>query len=471
MNANHRTSIIARITLFTGVVAALLSTLLAVVLMIAIHRFATGALIQEVRASSGRVAEKVEQYAQADFPRTQRDSRDVQIVDQRGHVVDSTGALRGKPPMAKFTPGGQESKQAVVCDGVFGPGRCQMVVVQSAHRPGGNWLVYASSPVIPVWVALRLAALVGGSAIVLAVAVTFLGHRIVTASLRPVRAIRRELDEINATCPGRRVPVPGSKDDIHDLADSVNHTLTRLQAAMEQQRQFASDASHDLRSPIAAMRAEVEDAMLSSQDATMTRVGHAVLSSLDRLEAIVSDLLIIARLDAGTPAAHDPVDLAELVDVECRMRRQTSKRLVCRLQQGVVVLGDRLRLGRLLTNLLDNADRHADTTIMVNLRQTECDERDGQRFPHGVAVLEVIDDGPGIAPDKRELVFQRFARLDAARAKDAKGTGLGLPIARQIAEVGGGSLRIEDSDRGARFVVRLPCYQEAPLSHTGSSMT
>ncbi|WP_203949811.1 hypothetical protein, partial [Planotetraspora thailandica] len=194
--------------MFTGVVAAMLSTMLAVVLMIAIHRFATGSLIQEVRASSGRVVQKVEQYARADFPRTQHDSRDVQIVDQRGHVVGSTAALRGRPHMATFAPGSQNSKQGVVCDGVFGAGQCHIVVAQSAHRPGGDWIVYASSPVVPWWVEPQLAALVGGSAIILVVAVTYLANRIAAASLRPVGAIRRELDEINATCPGRRVPIP-----------------------------------------------------------------------------------------------------------------------------------------------------------------------------------------------------------------------------------------------------------------------
>ncbi|WP_239117171.1 sensor histidine kinase, partial [Planotetraspora phitsanulokensis] len=134
-----------------------------------------------------------------------------------------------------------------------------------------------------------------------------------------------------------------------------------------------------------------------------------------------------------------------------------SKTIVCRLEPDVVVLGDRLRLGRLLTNLIDNAERHAEAMIMINGWRAECD---GQRFPYGVAVLEVIDDGPGIELDKRELVFQRFARLDAARNKDAGGSGLGLPIARQIAEACGGALRIEDSDCGARFVLRLPCYRE-----------
>ncbi|WP_203980721.1 sensor histidine kinase [Planotetraspora silvatica] len=450
-------------TLFTGVVAAMLSTWLAVVLMIAIHRFAAGSLIQDVRATAGRVAQKVEQQSQAYIPLVGSRVRNIQIVDPRGHVVDSTPALHGKPPMAQFTPDSQDSKHAVVCNGVFGANKCDIVVAQSAHRDHANWTVYASAPVVPWSVVPWLATLVGGSAIMLAVAITYLGNRIATVSLRPVGAIRRELDEINATCPARRVPVPTGTCEIHYLAKSVNHTLTRLQGAMERQRQFTSDASHDLRSPIAAMRAEVEDAMLASPEATMNRAGHAVLSSLDRLEAIVSDLLTLAKLDAGTPGGNEPVNLAELAEAECSRRHHTSKTLLCYLQRGVVVLGDRLRLGRLLTNLLDNADRHAEAMITIKVWQAESE---GPRFPHGVAVLEVVDDGPGIEPDKREVVFQRFARLDAARRKDAGGTGLGLPIARQIAESGGGTLRIEDSDRGARFVLRLPRYLEAPLVYS-----
>ncbi|GAA4588437.1 hypothetical protein GCM10023194_40030 [Planotetraspora phitsanulokensis] len=457
MNAANKCSIVARITLFTGVVAAMLSTLLAVVMMIAIHSLATGSLIREVHAISGQAAQKVEQYVQGYVELPGSRFRNIQIVDPRGHVVVSTTALRGKPPMAEFGPGSQGSKQAVVCDGVFGADKCDIVVAQSAHRPGGDWIVYASSPVVPWWIDPQFAAFLGGSAIILAVAVTYLANKIAIASLRPVGAIRRELDEINATCPGRRVPVPVGTCEIHYLATSVNHTLTRLQGAMERQRQFAADASHDLRSPIAAMRAEVEDAMLASPEDTMNRTGRAVLSSLDRLEAIVSDLLTIAKLDAGASGENDPVDLAELAEAECRRRHHGSKTIVCRLEPDVVVLGDRLRLGRLLTNLIDNAERHAEAMIMINGWRAECD---GQRFPYGVAVLEVIDDGPGIELDKRELVFQRFARLDAARNKDAGGSGLGLPIARQIAEACGGALRIEDSDCGARFVLRLPCYRE-----------
>ncbi|PZG23300.1 sensor histidine kinase [Nonomuraea aridisoli] len=431
----------------------MLCTLLAVVLMNAIHWYAAGALSSEVRAAGGRVAITVEDHGSVRGPLTQQPGRNVQIVDHRGRVVESTPALRGKPPMVTFVPDGQNIREEEVCGGVFGPGRCAVVVAESARRPEGRWTVYVSSPVVPWWVAPWLAALVIGSAAVLAAAITYLGNRIATASLRPVDAIRKELDAINASCPSRRVPVPPSEDEIHDLAASINHTLSRLDTAMARQRQFASDASHDLRSPIAAMHAEVEDALLAPEETSVTGLGDKLMPSLKRLESIVSDLLTIARLDAGAPAVLVPLDLAELADQECA-RHQTTKNLTCRAEPGVMVLGDRMRLGRLLTNLLDNADRHAASTITVKV-----EPEDDERSPRGGAVLEVIDDGPGIDPDKREIVFQRFTRLDAARSKDAGGSGLGLAIARKIADAHGGSLRIEDSDHGARFVLRLPRHR------------
>ncbi|GAA1279884.1 two-component sensor histidine kinase [Planotetraspora silvatica] len=451
MSAPQRWSITTRITLFTGVVAALLSALLATVLMIAISRVATDFLTDELAANAGRVATAVEQ-GRIYYPLAYHQSRNMQVVDPRGRVVATTEALQGKPRMAKFTSDGRTSATSVVCGGVFPMGECNIVVARSARHGGENWIVYSASPVTPTWGDPRLAALVGGSAVALAAAVTYLGHRVAKASLRPVSAIQAELEEINASCPDRRVPVPSGEDEIHDLAESVNHTLSRLEAALLQQRQFVSDASHDLRSPIAAMQAEVEDALIAPQETSVPKLGVAVLSDLKRLQAIVHDLLTIARLDSGMPGAREPVDLSALVANELRTRRP-AKQIESALEPGVIVVGDRSRLIRVFTNLIDNAQRHADSTITVIVRRGPGDD---QRFSEGVAVLEVVDDGPGIDPDKRELVFQRFIRLDAARTKDAGGAGLGLAIARQIAESNGGTLRIEDSPRGARFVLRLP---------------
>ncbi|GIH90636.1 sensor histidine kinase [Planobispora siamensis] len=269
-------------------------------------------------------------------------------------------------------------------------------------------------------------------------------YRTVTGALIPVNSITSELAEITATDIGRRVPVPRARDEIRELAETINQTLNRLEEAVEKQRRFAADASHDLRSPLTAMRTQVEEALHYPEGVDWEAKAHAMLASLDRLQAIVADLLMLARLDAGTPAAKELIDLGELARGELDRRGRRVK-VVREVEPDVLVVGDPLRLARLLTNLVDNAERHAVSAVTVSVREHD-----------GTAVLEVLDDGAGIDPAQREAVFRRFVRLDAARARDAGGTGLGLPIAREIAEAHGGSLVVEDSPRGARFVLRLP---------------
>ncbi|WP_433428197.1 ATP-binding protein [Nonomuraea sp. CA-141351] len=455
MKTQRRWSITTRITLFTGVVATLLSALLAATVMIAIHRYVTADLGGELSAAGGRVAHEVE-HDQVVMPLVAHKGRNLQVVDSTRKVVASTPQLRGKPAMAGFTPDRRNISTGVVCGGVFPSGECNLVVAQSAYRGGDDWVVYSSSPAVPLYVDPWLAGTVIGATALMAVAITMIGHRIVTEALRPVNAVRKELDKITEICPDRRVPLPRSQDEIHDLADSVNRTLARLEAAMKQQRHFTSDASHELRTPLAAIRAEVEDALHAPEETSVPTLGNTVLSSVGRLEAIVGDLLTIARLEAGREVEREPIDLAEFVISECERRPKPNKRFEYALEPGVVVTGDRFQLSRLLTNLIDNAERHAASTIAFRVRQAPSPKRDAQRFPYGIAMLEVVDDGPGIDPDKRELVFQRFTRLDTARDRDAGGTGLGLPIARQIAEAHHGSLQIEDSPHGTRFVLRLP---------------
>ncbi|WP_344879393.1 HAMP domain-containing sensor histidine kinase [Nonomuraea antimicrobica] len=448
-------SIAARITWFAGAVSTALCALLAATVMFAIHRYVTGGLIAELAADGGRLAHQVE-HNQIVFPLVEHSDRNVQILNQAGQIIAATSRMRGKPVMATLVPDGQNIIAGTACGGVFPPGECEVVVAQSARRGPEDWTVYIASPAIPWYVAPWLATTVIGAIGLLALALTALGHRIVTSSLRPVSAIRAELDEITEMFPGRRVGLPPSHDEIHDLAESVNQTLARLQAAMHQQRRFTSDASHELRTPIAAIRAEVEDALYAPEESSVSRLGASVLPSLDRLEAIVGDLLTIARQEDRDEAETEPVDLAELVASVTEERDGAGKVFDSSLEPRIVVTGNRRQLTRLLSNLLDNAERYAATTITVRLTRSAATKRELRRFPRGVAKLEVVDDGPGIDPDQRELVFQRFARLDTSRGRDSGGTGLGLPIARQIAESHGGTLQVEDQPRGARFVLRLP---------------
>ena len=306
MNIGRQISIISRITLFTGTVAVLLSAMLATVLMIAIDRYTLGYLTKEVAAAGGRVAIEMEQ-GRLTYPLAEHPSRNIQVVDSQGGVVASTPQLRGRPAMTTFTPGNANVASSVVCGGVFPHGECNLVVAQRAHRGDERWIVYGSSPTIRPWKDPQLTTLIGGSAVLLALVITYLGNRVAAASLRPVTAIRAELDEINAVPPGRRVPVPPTHDEIHDLARSVNDTLGRLytalqqlQASLQQQRQMVADVSHDLRTPITAIRAEVEDALVAPQETSVTMLGSTILGGLNRLQTITHDLLTIARLDSGS---------------------------------------------------------------------------------------------------------------------------------------------------------------------------
>ncbi|MGW4642931.1 sensor histidine kinase [Sphaerisporangium sp. NPDC004334] len=443
-----------RLTLYAGVVAAVLCALLAAVILVAVHMTTTAYLTKEIMGTAGRVGTEVDRGNILD-PIPHGLIYDIQVIDPMGKVVAASKEMEDKPPMADLhLREGRSGVTTTVCDGpAFARDQCSIVVGQQVFLAGRVWTIYTAAPVVPPLTHPLVAASVIGGALLLTAGIAYGTHRAVSASLSSVEAIRTELDEINADCPGRRVPTPDSEDELRDLAESVNLTLGRLQSAMEQQRRLASDASHDLRTPIAAIRAEVEDALMDTDDHDWQATSRAVLSGLDRLQAIVSDLLTLARLDAGTPGASDRVDLAELVMSEMGSRHM-SKRLELVLGEGAEVVADRVRLARLVTNLVDNAARHAETTVTVKVHRGPRPGGPGHAF--GTAVLEVLDDGGGIAPDKREVVFQRFTRLDAARSRDTGGTGLGLPIARQIAEMAGGTLTIEDSARGARFVLCLP---------------
>ncbi|WP_336213332.1 sensor histidine kinase [Nonomuraea sp. LPB2021202275-12-8] len=436
------TSVRARLTLFASAAMALLCVVVNSYVLYAVYHATANFQMVTVEDSALRVVHLIERDQ---LPRVLPAGLvSVQVVDSGGRVTSATGDLAGVPRISTLEPR-PDSAKAVreVCDLPGFPGQCNLVLVFRAYQQDGDWLVYSTEKLTPWFVSPAVPAFLIGLSLGL-VGLTWFGvSRVVARTLAPVDRIRACLAEISAGGGrGMRVPAPETDDEIRALAVTANQTLERLEAAMEQQRRFAADASHDLRSPITAMRAQIEEALLHPRETDWQRTAREVLSSLDRLQNIVTDLLTVAKLDAGAPATEEPVDLAELVSLETA--RERSKPVTTTLQPGVVVTGDRLRLARLLTNLLDNAERHAESMIVVVVR------KDGQ------AALEVLDDGAGIAPDQREAVFRRFTRLDASRSRDAGGTGLGLPIAREIAEAHHGTLTIEDSASGARFVLRLP---------------
>ncbi|WP_240489836.1 sensor histidine kinase [Actinomadura atramentaria] len=437
-------SIRLRMTLLTTIITALVSGVVAILVMVATHGRADDYRREKTISAALRLVHDVKRGTLPAVLPHEREAPVLQVLDSRGRIVAASRQVRGGPRVASFVPPEASVYSSTRLCPPRGLQRCMNVVAFRVYQPDGDWIVYAASNTVPWYVSVELVLFVVGLALLLIGLTALSTWRTVNRTLAPVGAIRAELAEITATSSGRRVPVPATRDEIRMLAETVNATLDRLDVALEKQRRFTSDASHDLRSPIAAARAQVEEALIAPEEADWENVGHAVLNSLERLQAIVTDLLELARLDAGTRSHDEVVDLAALVSIELG-RVERSKEVVPDLQVETTVRGERLRLTRLLTNLLDNAERHAESRIEVRVR-TEGD----------TAVLEVVDDGAGIAPEDREVVFQRFARLKDSRERDAGGTGLGLPIALQVARAHGGTLSIEDSEKGARFVLRLP---------------
>ncbi|QFZ20115.1 sensor histidine kinase [Saccharothrix syringae] len=266
--------------------------------------------------------------------------------------------------------------------------------------------------------------------------------------LRPVEAIRREMADITEHDLTRRVPVSRGRNEVAALATTVNATLDRLEAVVEDNRRFVADASHELRSPIAALRAELEIATAHPGLTDWPAVVDAALTDTHRLQQLATDLLLLARLDhtSTTTPGSDIVDLTTLVRDQTAHRRSRHALTVDLPGRPTPVHGSHSLLDRLLGNLLDNAERHATTAITVRLTTD-----------NNHATLEVLDDGPGIPLEDRERVFDRFTRLDDARTRDTGGTGLGLPIARRIATNHHGTLHATDHPNGgARLVITLP---------------
>lgn len=314
------------------------------------------------------------------------------------------------------------------------------------QRAGRSYVVLAGAPysvvrpvLAPLEDRLRLAIPVVG--VVTALLAYFLARR----ALRPVELIRAEAESVTESSLSRRVPEPRADDEVGRLARTFNAMLARLQAGQLRQRQFVSDASHELRSPVAILRSSLEVAAAHPGSTDWPAMVDDLLAVTGRLERLVDDLLLLARQgEAGVVLPTEQVDLDEVVRDEVRMRAAAP--LVLAHVDAARVIGSRHDLSHAIANLLDNAARHAASRVEVTLR------RDG-----ALAVLCVDDDGPGIPPCDRDRVFERFVRLDPGRGRDAGGAGLGLAVVRETVRLYGGVATVTDSALGgARLVLKFP---------------
>ncbi|WP_207619501.1 HAMP domain-containing sensor histidine kinase [Nocardioides sp. IC4_145] len=274
-------------------------------------------------------------------------------------------------------------------------------------------------------------------------------------ALAPVERIRREVEGITGDRLDRRVPEPPARDEVRRLAVTMNAMLARLESASERQQQFVADASHELRSPLASIRQTAEVAREHPGALPEGELAEAVLEESARMQRLVEQLLLLTRADEGALVrAQRDVDLDDLALTEARRVRRAGLAVDTAAVAPGRVQGDPLALAQVVRNLVDNAARHATSAVAVAVTD------------HGDAVeLAVADDGTGVPEADRERVFERFVRLDDARARDAGGSGLGLAIVRETVAAHGGTVAVSASPLGgARFVVRLPTTYRDPRS-------
>jgi signal transduction histidine kinase len=232
------------------------------------------------------------------------------------------------------------------------------------------------------------------------------------------------------------------------LARTMNEMLDRLEDAQLRQRRFVSDASHELRTPVASIRQHAEVALAHPDRSSLSGLADTVLAESLRIQDLVSDLLLLAAADErSTPIRWHPVDLDDLVfAVAGDLRAGGTVQVDTSAVSAGRITGDGTGLRRVLANLAENAGRHARGRVAFGLSEQD-----------DVVLLTVDDDGPGIPAPHRQRVLERFVRLDSARARDAGGSGLGLAIVAELVAGHGGRVEISDSPLGgARVAVRFP---------------
>ena len=436
-------SVRVRTTLAVVVITGVAAVLGAWALVASLGSSLTDGVVSAAESRAEEVADALDAGdSPQDVPLPEDDDRYVHVLDEAGDVVARSADAPPEPaavpddePLTDVPYAAEDDdddeRYVVVADDA---GAYTVVVSQEASEvtESQQALVSALYVAVPV--------------VVLAIGLTT--WLLVGRALAPVEAIRSEVDRISADRLGRRVPQPASRDEVGELARTMNAMLARLESAQARQQQLVSDASHELRSPATVIRQHAEVALTHPGSTSTADLARVTLAEGHRLEQLVEQLLWLARTDEdNTSMRTRTLDLDDLVLEEAARVRATDELTIDTSRvSGGQVDGDPLMLRRLVANLLDNAVGHADAVVTVALF-----ERDGD------IVLRVDDDGPGIPPADRERVLERFVRLDESRARVRGGAGLGLAIVHGIVQAHGGTLRVDASDSGgARFEVVLP---------------
>ncbi|HUG86847.1 MAG TPA: HAMP domain-containing sensor histidine kinase [Euzebya sp.] len=397
-----------------------------------VQRLAAGDSPEEALQSTRRAAAP----AQATVP-TQ-----VEILDHEGHPVVGSGFFT-MPGVEGVTTTGAPWEDPVVK-----VGSVDLAVAQRSIEIGGRLLlVVAASPLAEVVHSVN--AIIRLSMLGIPLITMLVGLVTWTATgqtLRPIERLRTEVEDVSSQTLDRRVEVPGTDDEVARLAHTMNGLLERLEDASARQREFVSDAAHELRSPVAAIRTELEVTLAHPSSSGWRDVAIGVLSETGRIERLVADLLLLARLDEGAGQMDERVDIGLAVRDAAGHVVAGHVQVDLDVASGLLVRGRADDIASVMRNLLDNAARHASGHVGVSARQDD-----------GSVIVRVDDDGPGIPPADRRRVFERFARLQHARSRADGGVGLGLAVVDRVVRHHGGSVVVTDSPfGGARFEVTMP---------------
>jgi signal transduction histidine kinase len=454
----RRRSLRARVTLAATVGLALALLAAAMLLRTELRTSLSHGLDNTARQGAREVAALADAHRLPDPVPVADGTITLQVVDAQGRIVDaSPGADRLVPLLpAASAVANARAGGAVLLDGrPYGlPGLVRVVAVATGN---GETVIAAVAydQERDSLAALTRALLIGTPLLLLLLAGAI--WLVVGTTLRPIAELRRGAQDVTRTGRPRALAVPEARDEVHSLAITLNDMLSRLGAAQERQRGLVSDTAHELRSPIASIRAQLEVALDHPDSQDWRQTASDVLEDTLRLARLAEDLLVLARLDErdGHAAANQRVDLTGLVTAEIGRHDGSRVPVLLSGQEPCAVTGDADGLRRMLGNLIENAVRYASTRVTVGIA------RDGP----GVR-LTVTDDGPGIAPHDAQRAFGRFTRLDNARSREGDGqggAGLGLAIVRATAQAHHGSAWLEDAKPGLRAVVLLPAADRAEI--------
>jgi signal transduction histidine kinase len=369
-----------------------------------------------------------------------------QVIAADGTVLTATRGLAGVPAAFALPAGSSRPVRLKGADGVI-PDEVGVAAIRQTVN-GKPVTIVAGTPtgILRSIDSEFTVHLIVGFPIILALAAIAVWI-LVGRALGPVEQIRHAVTDISSADLSRRVPEPGTADEIGHLAETMNQMLARLEDSVLRQRRFVADASHELRSPLAALRTTLDVALAHSDRAPWPTVATRAADQTARLERLIQDLLRLAKADEHTLIGHrQTVHVGDLARDVVDATPARALTIDLHLADEVFVYGNRGDLSRLVRNVLDNAVRYATATVTVTVTATP-----------DTACIHVLDDGPGIPAGERERVFDRFVRLDASRDRASGNSGLGLAIAREIASAHEGRVWVADTpEPGAHVVIELP---------------